>query len=65
MDEDDEGGVERLREMERAIWTFGSGGRGCVGKWLAVLEMKLLVVGIYNLFRTEIDDETGVNIGHE
>lgn len=52
----------RITEMERRIWTFGSGGRGCVGKHLAILEMKLLLAGIYGSYRTEIDNDSEVLI---
>ncbi|KAK4498924.1 hypothetical protein PRZ48_009434 [Zasmidium cellare] len=51
-----------LAEMNRRLWTFGSGGRGCIGKHLAILEMKLLIVGIYSRCSTAIDDETPVKV---
>ncbi|KAK5116278.1 hypothetical protein LTR85_009250 [Meristemomyces frigidus] len=49
-----------LGEMNRRMWTFGSGGRGCVGKHLAMLEMKLLIAGIYSRYATSIDQGTRV-----
>lgn len=51
--------------MERRIWTFGSGGRGCIGKNLAILEIKLLVAGIYSRYGTEVDDGAEVCVMHE
>lgn len=56
---------DKLLEMERRIWTFGSGGRGCIGKHLAILEMKLLLAGIYGRYKTEIDEESEVVIKHK
>lgn len=67
-----------LAEMNRRLWTFGSGGRGCIGKQyvtplvltgklsdvssLAILEMKLLIVGIYSRYSTAIDDKAPVQL---
>jgi len=51
--------------MERRIWTFGSGGRGCIGKNLAILEIKLLVAGIYSRYGTEVDDGAEVFVMHD
>ncbi|KAF2159299.1 hypothetical protein M409DRAFT_30175 [Zasmidium cellare ATCC 36951] len=54
--------ADTLAEMNRRLWTFGSGGRGCIGRHLAILEMKLLIVGIYSRYSTVIDDETPVQV---
>lgn len=56
---------DKITEMERRMWTFGSGGRGCIGKHVAMLEMKLLLAGIYRKYRTEIDNESELLITHE
>jgi cytochrome P450 len=40
-------------EMERAWWAFGSGGRGCIGRYLATWEMRVVVAAIYANFDTE------------
>lgn len=49
-----------VEEMNRRLWTFGSGGRGCVGRHLAMSEMKLLLVGVYSKFSTEVDERADV-----
>jgi len=40
-------------EMERAWWPFGSGGRGCIGRNLAMWEMRMVLAAIYANFETE------------
>ncbi|KAF8429699.1 cytochrome P450 [Tirmania nivea] len=44
----------RIKTMEKRLWAFGSGGRGCVGRHLAILEMKILVATIFWRYQTEI-----------
>ncbi|KAH6890356.1 cytochrome P450 [Thelonectria olida] len=43
-------------ERRRLQWAFSSGGRGCVGKHLALAEMKTLLRDVYSQYRTEPDD---------
>ncbi|KAF4553270.1 Cytochrome P450-like protein 14 [Elsinoe fawcettii] len=47
----------RLPDMNRLMFTFSAGGRGCVGKNLALLEMKTLLREIYSRFRTTLPPE--------
>ncbi|KAE8353462.1 cytochrome P450 [Aspergillus coremiiformis] len=39
-------------EMMQWWWVFGSGGRMCVGKWFALLELKMVLARIYSNYRT-------------
>ncbi|KKY27265.1 putative cytochrome p450 [Phaeomoniella chlamydospora] len=56
---------EQHLEMDRRLWTFGSGGRGCIGKNLAVLEMKLLLAGLYSTYESLVDDKADLTIAHD
>ncbi|PWY75020.1 cytochrome P450 [Aspergillus heteromorphus CBS 117.55] len=47
---DDEG----LHERNRLFFAFGTGGRGCTGKSLAMVEMKILLQAVYSQFRTTV-----------
>ncbi|KAK9776283.1 putative Cytochrome P450 [Seiridium cardinale] len=47
----------RDAERKRLFFAFASGGRGCVGKHLALAEMKTLLVDVYSRFTT-LPDET-------
>lgn len=47
---------------ERWLWMFGSGGRGCVGKWLAIYEMKMTLAAIYSRFETSVVDDEGIEM---
>lgn len=38
---------EQLTEMNRHFWAFGSGGRMCIGKHLAIQEIKLIVAALF------------------
>ncbi|KAI5460004.1 cytochrome P450 [Mariannaea sp. PMI_226] len=42
-------------DRRRLQWAFSSGGRGCVGKHLALAEMKTLLRDVYSQFKTEPD----------
>jgi cytochrome P450 len=44
---------EGKAEMERAWWAFGSGGRGCIGRYLAMWEMRVVLATIYANFETD------------
>ncbi|UZP41259.1 hypothetical protein NXS19_009075 [Fusarium pseudograminearum] len=47
-----EGDADRRRHQ----WAFSSGGRGCVGKHLAMVEMKTLLRDVYSRYETEPDE---------
>ncbi|KAI1856363.1 hypothetical protein JX265_011610 [Neoarthrinium moseri] len=51
---------ERLKEMNRWFWAFGSGGRMCIGNHFAILHMKAALAAIYSRFATEIVDDSGI-----
>ncbi|KAF2493448.1 cytochrome P450 monooxygenase-like protein [Lophium mytilinum] len=55
-----EEGTERRREMDRWFWAFGSGGRMCVGKHLAIHQMKYILAAIYTNFTTIIVNDEGI-----
>ncbi|QDS74881.1 hypothetical protein FKW77_003586 [Venturia effusa] len=55
-----EAGEEKLKEMKRWFWAFGSGGRMCVGSNLALYQMKFIVAAIYTDFKTTVVDDEGV-----
>jgi cytochrome P450 len=45
---------EKTREMNRWFMAFGAGGRGCLGRHLAIAEMKLLLCEVYSQCRTSL-----------
>ncbi|KAI9065996.1 cytochrome P450 [Trametes sanguinea] len=59
---------EGAAERNQLFFAFSAGGRGCIGKNLALLEMKLLLKEVYSTYRTrvapdmdasmEMDDQT-------
>lgn len=51
---------DKLREMNRWFWAFGSGGRMCVGSNLAIYQMKHIVAVIWTNFRTVVVDDEGI-----
>ncbi|OCL15263.1 cytochrome P450 [Glonium stellatum] len=51
------GGTEAMR---RWFWTFGSGGRMCVGSNFALQVLKLITASIYTNFTTTIIDDEGI-----
>ncbi|TID15282.1 cytochrome P450 [Venturia nashicola] len=55
-----EASEEKLKEMKRWFWAFGSGGRMCVGSNLALYQMKYIIAAIYTDFKTIIVDDAGV-----
>ncbi|KAE9967773.1 hypothetical protein EG328_007968 [Venturia inaequalis] len=55
-----EASEERLKEMKRWFWAFGSGGRMCVGSNLALYQMKFIVAALYTDFKTVVVDDEGV-----
>ena len=44
-------------EMNRHFFAFASGGRGCLGRHLAMAEMRLLLRDVYSQYQTVIADE--------
>ncbi|KAK7742134.1 hypothetical protein SLS53_004720 [Cytospora paraplurivora] len=49
-------GKEGDAERRRLMFAFSSGGRGCVGKHLALAEMKILLRDVYSRFRSVPDE---------
>ncbi|KAL1860743.1 hypothetical protein VTK73DRAFT_7188 [Phialemonium thermophilum] len=45
-------------EMNRRFFAFASGGRGCLGRHLAMAEMKLLLSEVYSRYQTVLADGT-------
>ncbi|KAK6355034.1 hypothetical protein TWF696_004160 [Orbilia brochopaga] len=54
----------RVRELEKRLWSFGSGGRGCIGKHLALVEISLLLAAILTKFKLRQDDSSPVTAAH-
>lgn len=50
----------QLMEMNRHFWAFGSGGRMCIGRHLAMQEIKLIVVAVCLNWRIVIIDSEGI-----
>ncbi|TBU44047.1 cytochrome P450 [Dichomitus squalens] len=46
--------AERAAERNQLFFAFAAGGRGCIGKHLALLEMKLLLRDVYSTYRTRV-----------
>jgi len=40
------------RGVEKAWWAFGSGGRGCIGQYLARWELRMVVASVYANYET-------------
>ncbi|KAK6351316.1 hypothetical protein TWF718_004480 [Orbilia javanica] len=55
---------DRVQELERRLWSFGSGGRGCIGKHLALTEMSLLLAAILANFKLRRDDDGKLEAPH-
>ncbi|KAL7270148.1 hypothetical protein RUND412_007155 [Rhizina undulata] len=53
---------EEKREMEKWWWAFGSGSRGCIGRNLAINEIKMTIATIYLSFETEVVDDRGIEM---
>jgi cytochrome P450 len=47
----------RVVEMNRLFFAFGAGGRGCIGRNLASMEMKTLLKEVYSRFSTHVAKE--------
>ncbi|KZT11776.1 cytochrome P450 [Laetiporus sulphureus 93-53] len=48
---------EGTTERNQLFFAFGAGGRGCIGKHLALLEMKMLLREVYSAYRTNVAPE--------
>ncbi|MCJ1280840.1 hypothetical protein MMC26_000157 [Xylographa opegraphella] len=55
-----EAGKEEKEEMMRWFWTFGSGGRMCIGSNFAMQEMKAHLAAVYTNYTTSVVDDTGI-----
>ncbi|KAK5330843.1 hypothetical protein LTR70_000165 [Exophiala xenobiotica] len=53
---------EELTEMNRHFWAFGSGGRMCIGRHLAMQEIKLIVAAVVTNYRIEVAPGGDVDI---
>ncbi|CAG8184447.1 unnamed protein product [Penicillium olsonii] len=51
---------ERIHDMRRLFWPFGSGGRMCLGSNFALQEIKLVVAAVYSNYATTIIDDEGI-----
>lgn len=51
---------EKMTEMRRWFWAFGSGGRMCIGLHIAMHSMKLAIAGTYSNFTTTLIDVDGI-----
>ncbi|KAF8471225.1 cytochrome P450 [Kalaharituber pfeilii] len=49
--------IHQVKGMEKRLWAFGSGGRICVGRHLAMLEMKMLVAAVFWNYKTQVVDD--------
>ncbi|KAI1854605.1 hypothetical protein JX265_007525 [Neoarthrinium moseri] len=49
-------------DRKRMFFAFASGGRGCVGKHLALAEMKTLLVDVYSRFSTVPDESMSADM---
>ncbi|KAI1877879.1 uncharacterized protein JN550_000061 [Neoarthrinium moseri] len=49
-------------DRKRMFFAFASGGRGCVGKHLALAEMKTLLVDVYSQFSTVPDESMSADM---
>lgn len=59
-EEEDDEEQERLKEMNRWFWAFGSGGRMCIGSHFAVVVLKLCVAALYVGVETRVRDDAGI-----
>ncbi|TFY61222.1 hypothetical protein EVJ58_g4640 [Rhodofomes roseus] len=53
---------EGIMERNQLFFAFGAGGRGCIGKHLALLEMKLLLREVYSSYRTRVAPEMSASM---
>ncbi|CAG8904919.1 unnamed protein product [Penicillium salamii] len=51
---------DRIHDMRRLFWPFGSGGRMCLGSNFALQEIKLVMAAVYSNYTTVIIDDEGI-----
>ncbi|KAH8760076.1 cytochrome P450 monooxygenase-like protein [Hyaloscypha sp. PMI_1271] len=54
--------VNRIKEMNRWFWAFGSGGRMCIGNHFATHMLKSITAAIYTNYETTIVDDEGIEL---
>ncbi|KAI2675238.1 hypothetical protein LCP963914a_8641 [Penicillium roqueforti] len=54
--------IEGKVERQRLMFAFGSGARTCLGKFLAMSEMRLLLHAVYSRFRTRPADDMNASM---
>ncbi|KAF5858429.1 hypothetical protein ETB97_004367 [Aspergillus alliaceus] len=59
-----EAGPDKIHNMRRLFWPFGSGGRMCLGSNFALQEIKLVMAAVYTNFTTSIIDDEGIEQDH-
>ncbi|EPS42365.1 hypothetical protein H072_3681 [Dactylellina haptotyla CBS 200.50] len=56
---------DEVQELERRLWSFGSGGRGCIGKHLAIVEISLLLAAVLSRFWLRPAENNPIAVTHE
>ncbi|GKZ69865.1 hypothetical protein AnigIFM50267_005095 [Aspergillus niger] len=51
---------DRIHDMRRLFYPFGTGGRMCLGSNFALLEIKLVIAMVYANFAPEVVDDEGI-----
>ncbi|CAI7630120.1 unnamed protein product [Penicillium glandicola] len=51
---------DKIHDMRRLFWPFGSGGRMCLGSNFALQEIKLVMAAVYSNYTTVIVDDEGI-----
>ncbi|OQE41356.1 hypothetical protein PENCOP_c005G04196 [Penicillium coprophilum] len=51
---------DKIHDMRRLFWPFGSGGRMCLGSNFALQEIKLVMAAVYSNYTTSIVDDEGI-----
>ncbi|KAJ5493609.1 hypothetical protein N7463_009696 [Penicillium fimorum] len=52
---------DKIHDMRRLFWPFGSGGRMCLGSNFALQEIKLVMAAVYSNYTTSIVDDEGID----
>ncbi|KGO75008.1 Cytochrome P450 [Penicillium italicum] len=55
---------DKIHDMRRLFWPFGSGGRMCLGSNFALQEIKLVMAAVYSNYTTSIVDDEGIEQDH-
>ncbi|KAI0363960.1 cytochrome P450 [Pilatotrama ljubarskyi] len=56
---------EGTAERNQLFFAFSAGGRGCIGKNLALLEMKMLLRDVYSTYRTRVAPDMNASMEHD